>query len=336
MAGSKDPAVLFWEKYNYNLLLLIPLGNSNKREGLSLEKGADSSGLTEEQSATDVLLRRLLGTAIADRYADFCRLASGTLPLTVSRPLAGHALRELDSLIRHVLAVPMDAVALDDPKQEKLRRKARKTLKGMGYDDAAVQRAGDALKPRFSHKRQIQRIVERLGLAPDGDIAKLWISLNDTFGHVHERSFHESLKIDDSFRAEYVQRFDTVLRQLLAQLQGSYAPLMQRAKEIAGMKPAQGIKLFVSEIPGAVPIQGYFYENLQSDDWLPFLAKEGLLAEPLPDAIVLRLWTWPVGRYLIRMAGSPNVGTRKAVADAIRGLKSSSHPDVQTLWNGRG
>jgi hypothetical protein len=226
----------------------------------------------------------------------------------------------------------MDAVALDDPAEEQLRRKARHILKGMGYDDAAIQRAGDALKPRFSHKSQIQSIVMRLGLAPDGDIAKLWISLNDAFGHAHERSFHESLKIDGSFREEYAHRFDTVLRQLLAQLQGRYASLMQRAKEIAGMKPAQGIKLFVSEIPGAVQIQGYFYDNLQSDDWLPLLARAGLLAEPLPDAIigsVLRLWTWPVGRSLIRMAKSSNATTRKTVSDAIRALHLSSHPDVQ-------
>jgi hypothetical protein len=118
----------------------------------------------------------------------------------------------------------------------------------------------------------------------------------------------------------------------LTQLQGRYAALMQRAKEIAGMQPAQGVKLFVSEIPSAVQLHGYFYDNLQSDDWLPWLAKEGLLAEPLPDPLVsnvLRLWTWPVGRYLVRMAASQNSRTRKTVGDAIRALKSSRHSDVQ-------
>ena len=137
--------------------------------------------------------------------------------------------------------------------------------------------------------------------------------------------------MDDLFRAEYAQRFDTVIRQLLAQLQGRYAALMQRTKEIAGMQPAQGIKLFVSEIPGAVQLHGYFYDSLQSEEWLPWLARAGLLAEPLPDPIVgnvLRLWTWPVGRYLIRMAASTNTTTRKVVGDAIRALKSSRHPDV--------
>ncbi|WP_143279327.1 hypothetical protein [Bradyrhizobium ottawaense] len=230
-----------------------------------------------------------------------------------------------------MLAVPMEAKAPDNPEQKKLRRKAQQMLKSMGFDEPAVQRAADALRPKHSHRNQIQRIVERLGLAPNGDIANLWISLNDAFGRVHERSFHESLRVDDSFRAEYAHRFETIIRQLLVQLQSRYTALMHRAKEIAGMPPAQGIKLFVSEIPGAVQLHGYFYDNLQSEDWLPWLAKEGLLAEPLPDfqiANVLRLWTWPAGRYLVRMAASPRNTTRMAVSNAIRSLRSSRNPDV--------
>jgi hypothetical protein len=128
------------------------------------EDDADPSALSAKQADTDRLLRRLLGTAIADRYADFCRLASGHLPLAVSRPLAGHAMRELDSLIRDVLAVPMDARAVDDPEQSKLRTDARKALVKMGFDEPAVQRAEKALKPQFSHKAQSRKLVERLGL----------------------------------------------------------------------------------------------------------------------------------------------------------------------------
>jgi hypothetical protein len=37
----------------------------------------------------------LLGKAITDRYVDFCRLATGALPLIVSRPIAAHASRGL-------------------------------------------------------------------------------------------------------------------------------------------------------------------------------------------------------------------------------------------------
>jgi hypothetical protein len=294
---------------------------------------ADPLGLSEEQADTDRLLRQLLGTAIADRYVDFCLLSSGRLPLIVSRPLAGHALRELDSLIRSVLAVPMDARAEDDDQGEEARRNAQRVLKDMGFDDEAVRRAGDALKPRLSHRTQVERIVTRLGLAADGDIAKLWIELNNAYGRVHERSFHERLEADDAFRAEYAGKFDTVIRAVAVQLQDRYAALMRRAKEIAGMKPAEGIKRFIREIPGAIQLQLYFYENL-TEAWLPYLETEGMLGEPLPDAqisSVLRLWGWPVGRYLVRMASSTDAATRNIVERTLRSLKSSTHPDVQRL-----
>lgn len=65
--------------------------------------------LSPEQQHTSTLLNRLLGKAIADRYVDFCRLAAGAFALKVSRPMAAHGLRELDSMLRQVLAVPMEA-----------------------------------------------------------------------------------------------------------------------------------------------------------------------------------------------------------------------------------
>lgn len=299
-------------------------------EGVEQDK-SDPLGLSAEQADTDRLLRRLLGTAVADRYVDFCRLSSGQLPLIASRPVAGHALRELDSLIRRVLAAPMDVRAENDRRQKAARRKARRMLKKLGFDDAAIQRAGDELKPKDSHRTQIEKIVSRLGLSSDGDIAKLWIKLTDAYGRVHEHSFHERLNADDAFRANYARPLDAVMRAVATQLQDRYAPFMRRAKEIADMKPAVGIKRFIQEIPGAIPLQVHFYDNLP-EAWLPYLEAKGLLGEPLPDAQmsdVLRLPGWPVGRYLVRMASSKDAATRKIVESTLRGLKSSTHPDVQ-------
>src|SRR5690349_14713963 len=88
-------------------------GDLTERSGTVVKREEDKpdfEALSAEQADTDRLVRRLFGTAIADRYVDFCRLCSGRLPLKVSRPLAGHALRELDSSIRSVLAAPMDAL----------------------------------------------------------------------------------------------------------------------------------------------------------------------------------------------------------------------------------
>jgi hypothetical protein len=149
--------------------------------------------LSPEQQDTAVLLRRLLGKAITDRYIDFCRLAAGAFPLIVSRPVAAHALRELDSTLRHVLEVPMEAKASESPEDAARLAEARKQLLALGYDADTVQQASRYLKPRFTHRDQIRRIVARLGLDPDGDIATKWASLSDSFGKAHERAFHRSL-----------------------------------------------------------------------------------------------------------------------------------------------
>jgi hypothetical protein len=95
--------------------------------------------LTSEQTATAETLRLLLGTAVANRYMDFCQLVGGTLPLHTTLPLAAHALRELEALVRAVLAAPMDAVVAESPEAKIQRRKAVESLKALGYDDDALQ-----------------------------------------------------------------------------------------------------------------------------------------------------------------------------------------------------
>jgi hypothetical protein len=81
-----------------------------------MDQPVNAFDLSPEQQETASLLQRLLGSAIANRYVDFCRLAAGAFALNVSRPMAAHALRELDSMLRGALEVPMEAKApLKDP-----------------------------------------------------------------------------------------------------------------------------------------------------------------------------------------------------------------------------
>jgi hypothetical protein len=300
-----------------------------------METTENTFDLTPEQHDTAVLLDRLLGKAIADRYVDFCRLAAGAYALRVSRPIAAHALRELESMLRHVLEAPMDAKASDTPADLEKIEKAQRFLREAGFDDPALQRAITALKPRFSHRTQIRRIAERLGLAPDSDIAKQWTALTDAFGRAHQRSFHRSLQVDEEFRAHYQEPFDTVIRAVAIALQGRYAALMRRVEELIAMPdPAQAAMLFVREIPGALPLQWYFFDKLQTPTWLPYLAAEGVLGEPLhtPEEANrpgLRFRQWPAGKYLLRFAGSTDPEIRRGVAAALRNVASSQHPDVQ-------
>jgi hypothetical protein len=73
-----------------------------------MDEPAKRPDLSPEQQNTTALIRQLLGKSLADRYVDFCRLASGAFPLRVSIPLAAHALRELESILRQTLAGPME------------------------------------------------------------------------------------------------------------------------------------------------------------------------------------------------------------------------------------
>jgi hypothetical protein len=80
------------------------------------------------------ILDRLFGRAIANRYTDFCQLAASATDLRVTRPLAAHALRELESMLRSSLEVPMDAKAR--PAEHEQRAEAETALTALHYDAA--------------------------------------------------------------------------------------------------------------------------------------------------------------------------------------------------------
>jgi hypothetical protein len=129
-----------------------------------MDEPVNTFDLPPEQQDTATLLRRLLGKAIADRYTDFCRLAAGAFALRVSRPMAAHALRELESMLRQVLEVPMEARAYEGLIDRERREEAGKALTALGFEDGAIQRATDALKPRLNHKTQILKMSLGLDL----------------------------------------------------------------------------------------------------------------------------------------------------------------------------
>ncbi len=301
-----------------------------------MEEPVNTFDLSPEQQETTSLLDRLLGKAIADRYVDFCRLAAGAFALKVSRPLAAHALRELDSTLRQILEMTMEVKVREQPDEANKREEVRQNLRAVGcFDEAAINRAVEGLRPRVAHKTRIKEIVKSLGLNPEGDIANLWISLNDSFGKAHERHFHRSMEVDDEFRSQYQVPFDTVIRALAVALEGRYLSLMRRVEELAALSDrALASASFAHEIPSARPLQWHFFQRLTTGDWLPHLARNNLLGVPLvgPEEGApagIRYRQWPAGNYLRRMAESADPAIRAAVVQALRAVDSSSHPDVQ-------
>ncbi|RWC92299.1 MAG: hypothetical protein EOS72_01910 [Mesorhizobium sp.] len=303
-----------------------------------MEEPIKTFDLSPEQQNTTVLIHRLLGKRIADRYVDFCRLAAGAFPLRVSSPIAAHALRELESILRQTLEVPMEVSVTPSPDDIQRIGKAKAQLQALGYNEDEIQRASSQLGPRLSHKQQIDKIVSRLDLAPSGDIAHAWKSISQAHSQAHGgRALDQSFVVNDAFRTRWQAPFDTVIRGLMIALQGKYAAFMQRIDQLVAM-PDRGaaVTSFSKEIPGALPLLSHFFDKLETPDWLPQLAKRNLLAAPLSqadqagdDGSFLR--QWPAARYLLRMAKSTDPKTRALVADTLRKVAASSHPDVQQM-----
>lgn len=300
-----------------------------------MEEPTKPFDFSPEQRDTASLARRLLGPQIADRYVDFCRLAAGECSLRVSSPMAGHALRELESIVRQTLAAPMEATFTPSPEALAKLEEARRQLDALGFSKVQVDDAiAKGLGPRLSHAEQIDVIVKRLGLAVDSDIARAWKKLTGAHGKAHGRAFYSTLTVDEGFRQDWQIPLDTVMRGLMIALQGRYAAFMRRIEElVAAPNPAKAAKNFSKEIPAALPLLWHFFNRLQSPAWLPHLARLNLLAAPSSEledgtADSVPLGRWPAGRYLQRMASSDDPTARRLVAEALRAISTSKHPQV--------
>ena len=295
--------------------------------------GEDPVSLTPEQHHIVALLERLLGRSTANRYIDFARLTSASSGLRASKPIAAHALRELDSMIRSALVVPMEAKAAENEQDAARLLDALKMLKGKGYGQEALQRAEKALRSQHNHVTEIKLIGARLGLSEDGDILHAWISLTRTVGRAHERHFHRSMQVDDAFRNEFQRPLDLVLGGVLTALQKRYAAFMRRVKSIAAMPDrVKAIHLFETEIPSAMPLQWHFYQKILSPDWLPVLLKHQLVREPVLDddeSEVTEYGPWPVGHYLLNVAKAGDKSAVPHLVEALGAVCASSHPAVK-------
>jgi hypothetical protein len=273
--------------------------------------------LTPEQQDTGALLERLLGTAMAERYVDLLKLTAEATGLNVTIPLAGHALREMESTIRLTLGASMDAEAeqeVDTAQSEKVAE----ALRPLGYSKDDIDRAVKSLQPRASHAAQIRKIAKHLGLAPDGDIANAWVTLSRTADQAHKRDFHHSLRIDADFRKEFQEPFELVVRGLMVALEPRFSAMTKRSEARAAMEPvSRAVKLFEKEIPGSLPLQWHFYQVLTSPRWIPLLIERNLTLAPVHEtALGMRFRQWPIGFYLLRMASLEDGSTPQLVVKA--------------------
>jgi hypothetical protein len=287
---------------------------------------------SEQQGATAQLLTQVLGATFADRYLDACRLASGTLPLRVSRPLAAHAMREFESSLRDVLAIHGENNAKPAAISKRTLKLLSAAIKDLGFDTGAMQRVRKAVEPRQNQRTQILRILAWLGLPESDQVSQAWLALTSLSETAHKRSFHQVLNVDEDFRLGLYGPFQLVVHEVASALKRRYSALMLRVKSLTAMSDkATAVSLFKGEIPGAPPLQWHFFELLHDPAWLAPLAKARLLDPPGEYTISpFPFGPWPAGRYLLRMAGSEDPDVRKQVVDALRQPGVFWGPDTQT------
>ncbi|MCK1377955.1 hypothetical protein IVB33_06650, partial [Bradyrhizobium sp. 24] len=110
---------------------------------------------------------------------------------------------------------------------------------------------------------------------------------------------------------------------------------MHRIDQLVAMpNRSAAVTSFSKEIPGALPLLWHFFNELETPDWLPQLMQRNLLTGPSSEedetsGNSLRLRQWPASRYLLRMAKTADDAGRAQVAEALKGVARSTHPDVQ-------
>lgn len=288
---------------------------------------------TASQNETIELLGRLLGQSFADRFLDFCTLASGTLPLRVSRPLAAHAIREFESSLREALTLRRRPEMTRPADETEKLAQAAALLRGLGFDDAAVASAGNALAPRDNHKAQIGAILKWLGYTGSDPVNAAWGRLRKVMKAVHERSFHDLLLVDDDFRREFQEPFETMVHFVAKGMQRRYSALLLRVEEITAISDREAaVSAFIKEVPGAPPLQWHFFSRLETEDWLPVLAKYGLLKPPFPHTIAaFPFGSWPAGSYLLKTVCSSDSHVRDLIVDALTVAANSARADVRPM-----
>ena len=134
-------------------------------------------------------------------------------------------------MLRQVLAVPFEAKSIGTPEDVDRLDRAREALQALGYDNDRISEASKRLRPSLSHKEQIKRIVVRLGLDADGDVARQWIAASNAVAAAHERLLHHAKQLDDEFRRRYARPLNSAIRGIVVKLAERYAELMLRVED---------------------------------------------------------------------------------------------------------
>jgi hypothetical protein len=247
--------------------------------------------------------RRLLmiGPGSADFFRDACRLMVTKPLFATTTHLVSHAIREIESSLRDVLA-PFIA------QEPQPARRGKEKVEG--------------------HKDEIRAILRALEIAETDPVAEAWLGLagQDNEGALHARAHRANLAQARPLDVPFLKFWedtqgvmDSILDKFEARYLQTIGVLDEYVNKAAPTKEdAKWIKL---HIPNNAVAMWNFFSRLKSPAWLWLLEEENFFKSPVPPLLdekgFLTHTRWPHSRYLSRMAASNDPEVQQTVLNIL-------------------
>ncbi|TAL01557.1 MAG: hypothetical protein EPO08_09885 [Rhodospirillaceae bacterium] len=277
--------------------------------------------MTPEQIETKKLLTRTLGQEFATRYEDLCTLSTPLASLQIDLPLATHAMREMESMLRGIL--PKSGLPELTAETKGKLEQAKRQLLDLKFDS---QRVHDAVKRLYENtqRAQINGVLRALDIDQESDTAKAWLAFGkQQAGLAHKRSWRKRLKLDSDFSSETIFPFLSVIRGVALAFEAKYPSFIARVDELAlGQDKDAAIAEFAEKIPHSPAVESRFFSRIEPSGWLGLLNNHDFYADrgvehPQFDK------SWNQGTYLARVAAAPDASEQSLVLAIVKGLAAS-------------
>ena len=164
------------------------------------------------------------------------------------------------------------------------------------------------------HRKEIRVILRELGISDDDPIAKAWYGLvGKLHGKAHRVALERLRPVDEAF-IHLWSDIQTLLDVVLDSFDKKYAKVYDQLDLllIHPMPTQDHLDQLKNNLPNNLATLGYFFNRLQSPQWLVPLRKNNFFKFPPAPVLdetnkedgTIHLPTWPASAYLARMAGS--------------------------------
>jgi len=222
-------------------------------------------------------LKEVMGPGPAAFFHDTCWLMANPEILDTTAHLVAHLLRELESTIRNVFK-PVVEGTLSGPNNSR------------------------------SHKEEIKSILATLNIEEGAPEAKAWFELADQLHCLAHRRRLEPPRPPREISELWYQS-QTLLSVLLESMRKHFLTWVTALDDLLSKsQPTKAdLKRLTQEIPNNLVTRRYFFDHLESHEWLEPLQARGVFRKPPQserneEEGTIRFSPWPEGRYLARMA----------------------------------